>query len=530
MQYLLISLILIPVLFGIIVYILPNKFKNNILFLVQIVELFLAVVCLFKTLERPIKAYLGGYKPPVGIMLFADTISAPLVLLSVFLFTCLIIYSTKKHYADATFYMLYLILEGLTVGLFFVDDMFTIYIFAEVSIIVVSLLIMYKKDSRSIYDGKIYLLVNIFSMTFYLLGIVILYKTIGTFSLQMTKDILAGFTEVKALYLPFSLIITSVSLKAALMPLFTWLPKAHGTPSAPSVVSAVLSGLYVKGGVYLFIRFTEAFVQIDVSLIFYVCGVITAIIGMVFAFCQTDIKLLLSYSTVSQIGIIMIGINTGTMKSLYGAVYHIISHAVFKSLLFLCAGIIIEKYKTRDMRKIEGVFRSLPLVSICAIFGIAGVVGAPFFSGFVSKYVISSADNGFSNTIFISIISFGTISYAIRFVKIFLGREEIEDKKVSLNCKMILAVLAMSCLLGGVFGIQILNFIYKTEYYISFSSFINKGILFFLSIIFAILLNKTKIKASKIVENIRELDFSFNQIAFTIPVFFSVIMVLLFIG
>jgi multicomponent Na+:H+ antiporter subunit D len=125
---------------------------------------------------------------------------------------------------------------------------------------------------------------------------------------------------MKPLYLPYALILTAVCLKAALMPLFSWLPKAHGTPSAPSVVSAVLSGLYVKNGIYLFIRCQSAFQPIDVSTFFLVAGAVTAIAGAVFAIAQSDIKLILSYHTVSQIGLIMVALNMGSETAAVGAV------------------------------------------------------------------------------------------------------------------------------------------------------------------------------------------------------------------
>src|SRR5699024_12776643 len=110
--------------------------------------------------------------------------------------------------------------------------------------------------------------------------------------------------------IPFAMMMVTVSLKTAVIPLFSWLPKAHGTPSAPPVVSALLSGLYIKTGVYLFIRFVNMYSPvIDMKEFFFVIGLLTSIVGFVMSLGQHDIKLILAYRTVSQIGLIMIGLH-----------------------------------------------------------------------------------------------------------------------------------------------------------------------------------------------------------------------------
>jgi len=125
---------------------------------------------------------------------------------------------------------------------------------------------------------------------------------------------------------------------------------------------------------------------------------------------QYDIKLILAYSTVSQIGLIIFGLSVDNSYSYYGAIYHIINHSIFKTLLFLCAGLIIDHYNTRDMRKIRGVFTSMPLLSVAMIMAMLGVTGAPLFNGSISKYLIQKgigdrSKKGFFTLAFISILS-----------------------------------------------------------------------------------------------------------------------------
>lgn len=529
MSYALSLLILLPIISGIIIYLIPKKVSLYICIASQLVQIAISGVYLFKVSDAGMVFNIGGWAPPVGIALYADALSMSFVLLASFLFMMFVIYNATRHYVDRMFYMLYLTLQGLIAGIFLMDDLFSIFVLVEVSTIIVSLLIMYKRDSRSMYDGLIYLLVNVFSMTFFLLGIVMLYKITGTFSLRTLTNIVTKIEDSRSLFFPYALIITSVSLKAALMPLFSWLPKAHGTPSAPSVVSAVLSGLYVKGGIYLYIRVTSAISVIDTSVFFLVCGVITAIVGFVLAISQTDLKLILSYHSVSQLGLIMLAVNIGNIEAMYGGIYHMLSHALFKSALFLCAGVIIEKYGTRNVYDIRGVFKTMPVLSIACICAILGITGAPLFNGAISKYMIAHSANSFSMEWLLIFINFGTILSFVKFASIFFGEKHAEITKPSLNRRIVLLVLGVMCLAGGIFGTQIIELIYGIEEHIVFSEYLRKSFVFLVTVGIAIFLFKKGITHNKFFDKLRSFDATFNTIALSLPLFFTVLLTYLFI-
>ena len=417
-------LIILPIFVGILVYFTPKKIGVTLCIIVQIVHAAYAVLTFLASKKSPLLLALGGWRAPIGIELFADNLSAVMVLLVSFLFLTLLLFNIQRHYVNNLFLMLFIIFEGLMCAIFLCDDLFTIFVMVEVSTIVVSLLIMSKRDSRSMYDGMIYLLVNIFAMTFYLLGIALLYKQTGTFSLRLLKEMMSDVTNAKALSLPYAFMLSAVCLKAALMPLFSWLPKAHGTPGAPSVVSAALSGLYVKGGIYLYLRITNAFYIIDTHDFFLAAGIVTAFIGFVLAIAQSDIKLILAYHTVSQLGLIMMAINMGNETAYWGGVYHILSHAIFKTVLFLAAGMMIEEYKTRNIYEMHGVFRRMPWVSAAAICAILGITGAPFFNGSISKYLISHGSHNLLLDITMIVITLGTLTSFIKFIDIFKGKSK----------------------------------------------------------------------------------------------------------
>ncbi len=514
-------LIILPVFVGILAYFLPKKTAVGICISAQVVHLVYSVVLFLKAKEAPLELSLGGWSAPVGITLYLDSLSTVMVLLVSFLFFMLLIFNIERHYVNNVFLMLFLIFEGLMAAIFLCEDLFTIFIMVEVSTIVVSLLIMSKRDSRSMYDGMIYLLVNIFAMTFYLFGLALLYKQTGTFSLKLLKEHMASVTNVKALYLPFAFMLTAVCLKAALMPLFSWLPKAHSTPGAPSVVSAALSGLYVKGGVYLYLRITGAFYIIDVSDFFLVTGIITAFVGFVFAICQSDIKLILAYHTVSQIGLIMIAINMGNEEARWGGIYHILSHAIFKTVLFLAAGMLSEEYKTKNIYEIKGAFKRMPWVSVATIFAILGITGAPFFNGSMSKYMISHGSPNIVMDIILILISLGTLISFIKFVKVFKG--EGERAKTSALRKIIILVLGLFCLTGGLFGETAIKFLFNYSEHVVAGDYAIKGLIFLASVAASYFIYFKLLSGKKILKKIGGFDLGINGIALFIVVFFVVL-------
>jgi len=524
MSILLYILVLFPILLGLITYFLSSRWRAVLAVAGSAVEFILAVLCFVLAGGNTITAVLGGWSPPVGILLRGDTVALVFCMLTAFLFLNFTVYNLRKAYLGKIFYMLFLTLQGLLTGIFLADDLFSIFVLVEVSTMVVSLLIMFKRDSRSMYDGLIYLLINTFSMTLFLLGLALLYRQLGTFSLSYIAQIIGSVENVKALYLPYALLMTSVCLKSAIMPLFSWLPKAHGTPSAPSVVSAVLSGLYVKGGIYLFFRLQQAFYTIDAHNFFFICGIITAVVGFVFAISQRDIKMILSYSTVSQLGLILLALNLGTPFGTWAGLYHIVNHALFKSVLFLCSGLIVEAYETRDIYKISGVFQRMPLVSIACIAAILGITGAPFFNGSISKYLIAYGTyNAWMPAVFI-FINFGTLLIFVKFIRIFKRKENVSKVIVPKNRSAVLVVLSTFCLLGGLFGTFAIRTLFGVDVHIDAASYLSKSLVFGLTLMGAFAIYLSGIPDSKAFSAIRALDLGFNEIALTIPAFLFVLL------
>ena len=521
--------VLMPVFFGLLAYALPERIRKPIALLASLMQITACVLIFSESAVHPVSLSLGGWNPPVGIMLYADRIASVLLLLTSLLFLLLIIYEMNKRSADRVFVMLFLVLEGLLCGIFLLDDLFSIFVLVEVSTIVVALLIMFKRDSRAMYDGLIYLLVNIFAATFMLFGLAILYRQAGTFSLSLLGNILRQTQDFSPYYLPFAMILTFVCLKAALMPLFSWLPRAHGTPSSPYVVSAMLSGLYVKSGIYLFIRLGGAFAGLDTSLFFLVAGIITAVVGFVFAISQSDIKLILSYHTVSQLGLIMVAVNMSNEAAMWGGILHIVNHAVFKSALFICAGNIIDVYKTRDIANMRGVFRRMPGTSIAMIAAILGITGAPFFNGSISKYLIAYGTQNAVGEIALIIINIGTIVSFIKLFTIFFGDSGLPKAAMSQNRTAVCLILGGICLALGLLGGPAITLLFGMSMPIDTGAYIIKSGIFAASAAAGWLIYRYLVKTRKLWLRIRTLDIGFNAIAMSVLLFFCVFLAYLYL-
>jgi multicomponent Na+:H+ antiporter subunit D len=513
--------VILPIFTATFMYLFAGKYVKIISIFVQI-GLLLGSIYNFLYIKNNgmIIENLGGWKGYVGISLRADLLSSVLLMLTVFMFLAMLVFNYSKPYVDKLFLFLFLILQALIAGVFLSNDLFNIFVLIEVSTMVVSILIMFKKDSQSIYDGLVYLLVNIVAMTFFLFGIGFIYKIFGVLDLYGIQERMKLVQNPKNLIIPYALIITAVGLKSAIMPLFSWLPKAHGTPSAPSIVSAMLSGLYVKSGVYLFIRIQDMFQGvIDTSKFFILVGFLTGVIGFILALSQTDIKLILAYHTISQIGLIMIGLNYSNEYSYWGAVYHILNHAIFKSTLFLTAGIIIEEYKTRKLWEIKGVMNRMPVVAIASILAILGITGAPFFNGSISKYLIQSGIEGNILEYGLLFINVGTIVSFFKYSSIFWGKDDGRKPQIDICQKAIIIVLGTLCFAGGVYGQGFIKVLFNQKVTIDIVSYMQKAMVYLVSLAAGAIIYKKIILRSKLLYRIKEIEFSFNDICLSITLF-----------
>ena len=521
----LIYFVVAPVFMALLQYIFPNaKWGKQLCLLVQGALLAFSFYLFTITREAPITTNIGGYHGILGIHLQADSLSSVFLILAAFLFLLASIYCYREK-KDRLFWCLMFIWQGTLIGLLLTRDFFNVFVMIEVITMVITILIMFERSKRSIYEGMIYLMTNVVASQFYLFGVGYLYRLTGRLDMEAIMQVMHTL-EPSALVLPYALIMTGIAFKCALVPLFSWLPMAHGTPGAPSAVSAILSGLQIKGGVYLFLRVHGIFFEISSGEIFLIVGIITGFVGVFMAICQTDIKLILAYHTISQVGLIFIGLSAGNEYSLLGGMYHIVAHAAFKSVLFLTAGIIIKSYGTRDVYKIGGVLKRMPLVGAVTIAAVLGITGAPFFIGSISKYFISYDVPWLLNWIVI-VLSLGTIISFTKYSTMLFGHSDLRGPETQVDKWKLVPSLILGglCLAGGVFGQQMINYLFHASIRVDPLGYAQKSLIFFASVAVGLLIYKFIVKGNKTLKRIGRLNLGFREICVSMGVFFAMLLV-----
>lgn len=513
-----------PIFFGIIIYLFKLDWMRYIVIPLQLILLISSFIGFIQIGDNYLTLALSAYPRPITMSLHLDSFSYLMILLNNILFFACTFFDLDEDYNKPLFIFLFISLQGLINGIFLSDDLFNIYIMIELASIIVAVLIMFKKDASAMYNGMFYLMVNIFAMSFYLLGLGFIYKHFGVLDFNSIAELLPRVKDPVSLIVPFAFLITGVSIKASLLPVFSWLPKAHATPSAPAVVSAILSGVYVKVGLYLLIRLLslfEAYLNINNFLVY--AGLLTAIIAIFLAFSHNDIKLILAYHTISQIGIIISAYGFNTEISRVGAVYHIFTHGIFKALLFLLASEMIAIYQTRDIRKMRGLWRESKRVSVLLIIAILSISAAPFMAGGMSKFVIIEGVQQTQAVWFYHLISIATLLSFIKFgLTLFSQSINSYPRKLANSEWLALYALATLCIL---LGWQI-NPIFRAitrNIELNFFNYLLQIVVYLLLIGLALLAYKL-LYQRKFWHILRKIDISFNDAILSVVLYFIFIL------
>jgi multicomponent Na+:H+ antiporter subunit D len=500
--------IFLPIIFALVIYIFHNRYVNYLAFFCQLTLSVMAGI--YYKFLRNLHHHsftVGGWDRTAGIVLKNDWLSMSVIFLTIFLISVILIYSWDKKETNSSFLFFLLVLEGIFLGVLQTNDLFTLFIFIELITIISSILIVYKKDAHSFKVVLYYLLFNSAGMLFYLLGIVLLYVFTGTLNMDLAALRLAELEPTVSIKITYVFIMGALAVKSAFFPVHNWLPKAHG--AAPAAVSALLSGLLVKSGLYAFIRINQIFGGMMFREFFFFLGFVTALVGVVFALSQKDMKQILAFHTISQIGIMLIGISHMEGSIFYGGLLHLFNHAMFKSLLFLGAGVIIHEYGTKNVYEIKGVFKRLPFTSIFMIVGMLSITGAPLFNGFISKSVITYSLGPVGNFLF-NFINLGTAISFVKLSQIFGGPSTFRSRESISNILSLFLIAFMCIFLGNAFkpitaelwNIQLLQ--------VKLLS-LQKWAKYFITIGFASLVYVKIIKKDfNLIKNIRNADISFE--------------------
>ncbi len=319
-----------------------------------------------------------------------DGLSMPLVLLTAFLGFLAVFISWKVHERPREFFAWLLLLETSILGVFTSLDLLLFFIMWEIEVIPMYFLISIWGSGRKEYSAIKYVLYTLFGSAFMLAGILSLYFTTG--SLSMLEIASSGLGMVQSI-MPagaiFLLLLIGFAVKLPVFPVHTWLPDAH--TDAPTAVSVMLAGVLIKMGGYGMIRLCVSMfpgVAQTYAQILLVLALISILYGAAVTLMQTDIKRMIAYSSISHMGYVLLGIFALGQVSLTGAALQMFSHGIVTGLLFAMAGLVIHNIEVRDLRKLGGLVRQVPVIVV--VFSVAGLasLGLPTTSGFAAEFLI----------------------------------------------------------------------------------------------------------------------------------------------
>ncbi|MDE1861201.1 MAG: NADH-quinone oxidoreductase subunit M [Candidatus Micrarchaeota archaeon] len=284
--------------------------------------------------------------------------------------------------------IIFLIAEGASYGVFLTGNLLMLYIFWEVAEIMMFFIIFVYGGYNRRYASIKFLIYSIFSSLLLLIGIILLYNNVNPHTFEITTLIASGSTIPEATQLLIAiLLIGSFLIKMPVFPLHSWLPDAH--TEAPTTGSMILAGVLLKFGGYgllLTLLILPAVVNYSssIALLF----VFSSVYSSVVALRQANIKRMIAYTSITDMGIVGLGLLASNLLGVQGAVYVMLSHGIVISLLFLVAGTLDELYGTLEIDKIKGVVREFPAVGYLFIFGVFAIVGLPLTAGFIGDILL----------------------------------------------------------------------------------------------------------------------------------------------
>lgn len=449
-------------------FIMPLLKENKIVKTLSIVSMgaafLLSVVVFMYVIDEGKFFYkIGHFDAPIGIEFYIGNIEVIMGVLFTFVSLMIIwysIYSIDKELKAnriPLYYMLINILIGSLLGVVYTNDLFNSFVFIEVGTLASCGIIVVKDKKENIKATLKYLIISCLGSGLVLMGIAFLYSITGHLNISFIhKELVYVYKNYpNAILISLGLFTIGLGVKSAMFPLHTWLPDAHS--SAPTSSSAILSSLVLKAFVLLLIKVLYRAFGIEIISKFPILNVILVlgstgmIMGSVFAIFQKNIKRVIAYSSVAQMGYIFLGIGLGTEFGVAIAVFHIIAHAVTKSALFLTVGAMIEKTGYKEIENLKGIGKEMPITLALFLMGALSMIGIPILPGFISKWYLAIASIRVDKLLLIGVILTSSLLNAVYYLPIvingFFGEENLEGKVYKAKSKPIKEMLPVIALI-----------------------------------------------------------------------------------
>lgn len=401
--------IIIPMIFAVVVFLVNNDKLNYYITLAVTFCIFIfSIILMVNMYNNPdgfFTTAMGHFPAPFSNEMRAGSLEAILAAtFSLIMFITTLagkkevnteVVKGKRSY----FYLLLLFICSSIMVMVYSNDIFTTYVFVEINTVAACGIVVIKESGKTILATIKYLMMSVLGSGLFLFAVSTLYGITGHLTMNYAHQSIVGIMQTKEFYVPLlvtlSLFTVAIAIKSALFPFHTWLPDAHGSSITPA--SAILSSLVLKGYIVIFLKLifrvygVDVVEQLGVLNVVLVLGLIAIMFGSVMAMMQKDIKRVIAYSTVSQIGYIFTAIGLGSTLGYVAAVFHIIVHAFTKSMLFISAGSLSNTAESKNIFALKGVAKYNKTAAFAFLIGSLSMVGVPVLAGFSSKFVLANA-------------------------------------------------------------------------------------------------------------------------------------------
>ncbi len=410
----------------------------------------------------PISYHLGGWAPPIGIEYRVDLLAAFVLVLVSVVGAALMPFARRSVASEIDgdkqvwFYTMYLLCLAGLLGITITADAFNLFVFLEISSLATYVLIALGRDRRALLAAYQYLIMGTIGATFYVIGVGLLYLVTGSLNIYDIASRLAepAMQNPRPVMAALAFIVVGISLKLALFPLHVWLPGAYA--HAPSFASAFLAGTATKVAIYVLIRFAFSVFGVAISFdtlpltaVLAALSLAAMFIASIIAVFENNLKRMLAYSSLGQVGYITLGIALANTQGLTGGIVHLLNHALMKTALFMALGAIAYRLGSVKLDAIAGIGRRMPWTMAVFVLGGMALVGVPGTAGFVSKWylAIGAVEKGWWPLVFaILISSLIAVVYVGRVVEVAWFREPSPavEKCTDPPLSMLIPMLALS--------------------------------------------------------------------------------------
>lgn len=364
---------------------------------------------------------LGGWPADVAITLVADRLAAMMLVVSIAVVVIVLVYSIGQQAKDEhsrAYHPVYLVLAAGLAQVFLAGDLFNLFVAFELLLMASYVLLTLEGTDSQIRSGVTYVVLNVLESTILLTGIGLIFAATGTVNMAELPARLAELPDGVRTGLNL-LLLLAFGIKAAVFPLYFWLPDSY--PAAPSSMTAVFAGLLTKVGVYTIIRTETLLFPGGQSTLLLVVAGFTMIIGVLGAISHYNMKRLLSFHIVSQIGYMIMGIGLGTEAAIAATVFYLLHQIPVKTSLFLLEGVIERETGSSSFDQIDGLAKRSGFLAVLFLVPALSLAGLPPFSGFLAKFALIRAGFDDANHVIVTVAIVGSMLTFLSMTKIWIG-------------------------------------------------------------------------------------------------------------